>query len=193
MNVRVGAARRQDLALARDDFGARADDDIDTGLNIRVARLADPGDPSVQDRDISLYKYLLIDDQRVGYDCIDRALGLGEQGLSHAVADDLAATEFHLIAINGEILLNLDDQIGVSQPGQDFSAGLHQVRHAASIAGAFHDEVGDQRDGFRSTPRNQASGARSTSRRRSARLSLNRMVSCGSHSAAAPWATATRV
>jgi len=55
MNVRVGAARRQDLAIARDDFGARADDDIDTGLNIRVARLADPGDPSVQDRDISLY------------------------------------------------------------------------------------------------------------------------------------------
>ena len=36
--------------------------------------------------------------------------------LPHAVADHLAAAEFHLLAVGGEILLDLDDEVGVGQP-----------------------------------------------------------------------------
>ena len=41
MDVGVEAAGGQDLALARDHFGARADDDVDARLNVGIAGLAD--------------------------------------------------------------------------------------------------------------------------------------------------------
>ena len=44
----VDAAGGQDLALAGDDLGARADDDVDAGLHVRIARLADLGDAAVR-------------------------------------------------------------------------------------------------------------------------------------------------
>ena len=36
--------------------------------------------------------------------------------LAHAVADHLAAAELHLLAIDGEILLDLDEELGVGEP-----------------------------------------------------------------------------
>ena len=36
--------------------------------------------------------------------------------LPHAVADHLAAAELHLLAIGGEILLDLDEELGVGEP-----------------------------------------------------------------------------
>ena len=36
--------------------------------------------------------------------------------LPHAVADHLAAAELHLLAVGGEILLDLDEQLGVGEP-----------------------------------------------------------------------------
>ena len=44
---RVDAAGGQDLAFAGDDFGARADDDVDAGLDVGIAGLADAGDAAV--------------------------------------------------------------------------------------------------------------------------------------------------
>ena len=35
--------------------------------------------------------------------------------LAHAVADDLAAAELHLLAIDGEVLLDLDEELGVGE------------------------------------------------------------------------------
>ena len=49
MDVGVEPARREDLTLAGDDFGAGADDDIDVRLDIRIAGLADGGDQPVLD------------------------------------------------------------------------------------------------------------------------------------------------
>ena len=56
-----------------------------------------------------------VDDQRVGDDGVGGTLGAGDLGLAHAVADDLAAAELHLLAVGGEILLHLDDQVGVGE------------------------------------------------------------------------------
>ena len=115
MNMAVDAAGGEDLALAGDDLGAGADDDIDAGLHVGIAGLADLGDAAVGDRDIGLDDAPVVDDQRVGDDGVDRALGLRRLRLAHAVADHLAAAEFHFLAVDGEVAFDLDDQVGVGE------------------------------------------------------------------------------
>ena len=50
----VDAAGGEDLALAGDDLGARADDDVDAGLDVGIAGLADGGDAAVPEADVGL-------------------------------------------------------------------------------------------------------------------------------------------
>ena len=59
---------------------------------------------------------------------------VGDLALPHAVADHLAAAEFHLLAVNGEILLDLDDEVGVGEPHFVARGGAEHVR----IGRAFH-------------------------------------------------------
>ena len=116
MDVGVEAAGGEDFALAGDDFGARTDDDGDARLNVGIAGLADGENVAVLDADIGFHDAPMVEDERIGDDGIDRALPVGDLRLPHAVADHLAAAEFHLLAVNGEILLDLDDEIGVGEP-----------------------------------------------------------------------------
>ena len=74
MDVRVDAARREQTALARDDLGARADDDVDAGLDVRVAGLADAGDAAVLDADVGLDDAPGVDDD-----------GVRDDGVGHRV------------------------------------------------------------------------------------------------------------
>ncbi len=130
MDVRVEAAGGDDLALARDDFGAGADDDGDARLNVRVAGLADAGDATVLQSDVGFDDAPMIEDQRVSDDGVDRALLVGQLRLAHAVADHLAAAELHLLAVNSEILFDFNDEIGIGQP--------HTVADSRSV----HIDVG---------------------------------------------------
>ena len=116
MDVRVEAAGGENLALARDHLGARADDDRHAGLDVRIAGLADRRDHAVLDRDVGLHDPPVIEDRRVGDDGVDRPPRARDLALSHAVANDLAAAELHLLAIGGEILLDLDEQLRVREP-----------------------------------------------------------------------------
>ncbi len=127
MNVAVEAARGENLALARNDIGAGADHDGHAGLDIRVAGLADGADVALLDGDIGLHDPPVIDDQRIGDDGIGCALLVGGLGLPHAVPDHLAAAEFHLLAVDGEILFDLDDQIGIGQPHPIAGGGPEHV------------------------------------------------------------------
>src|SRR5262249_2725957 len=52
---------------------------------------------------------------RVGDHGIDRTRFAGDLALAHAVADHLAAAEFHLLAVGAKILLHLDDDVGVGK------------------------------------------------------------------------------
>ena len=54
MDVAVEPAGGQNTSLAGDRLGAGADDDVDAGLRVGVARLADPGDAPVLQADIRL-------------------------------------------------------------------------------------------------------------------------------------------
>ena len=108
MDMRVDAAGGQDLSLPGNDFGAGADHDVDTGLDVGVAGLADPRDAAVPDRQIRLDDAPVIDDQRVGDDRIDRAFGLRHLRLPHPVANDLAAAELDLLAVDRQVAFDFD-------------------------------------------------------------------------------------
>ena len=130
----VHAAGGDDLAFAGDRLGAGTDDDVDAWLRIRIAGLADRDDAAILQADIRLDDAAVINDQRIGDDGIDRALGARHLALAHAVANDLAAAELHLVAIGGEVLLDLDEKLGIGQPhlvagGGAEHAGIGRARH----------------------------------------------------------------
>src|SRR5262245_43481448 len=107
MDVAVKTAGGEDLAFTRDHIGAGADHNGDVGLDVGIAGLAYASDHAFLDRDVGLDDTPVIDDQRVGDDGVGGALLVGGLRLPHAVADHLAASELHLLAIGGEILLHL--------------------------------------------------------------------------------------
>ena len=150
VDVHVEGAGGEDLALAGDRLGAGADDDVDVRLDVRVAGLADAGDLAVLDADVGLDDAPVVDDQRVGDDGVDGAVGAGHLALAHAVADHLAAAELHLLAVGGEVLLDLDDEIGIGEAdlvagGRPEHLGVggagNAVGHLASSSAQFRSIV----------------------------------------------------
>ena len=120
MDVAVDAARREDAALARDDLRRRADGHGDAVLDERISRVADADDAAVLDADVGLdHARHRIEDERVGDDEVERLRRQRERRLAHAVADHLAAAEFHLVAVaavlRDQVALHLDPEIGVGQ------------------------------------------------------------------------------
>ena len=115
MDMRVEAAGGEDLAFASDSLGRRANGDRNARLGVGIASLADGGDPAVAQADVGFVDAAVVDDQRIGDDGVDRTLGASCLRLAHAIADHLAATELHLLAIDGEIALYLDEQFGVGE------------------------------------------------------------------------------
>ena len=113
--VGVEAAGGQDLAFARDHFGARADDDGHTGLDVGIAGLADRRDEPILETHVGLHDPPMVEDDGVGNDGVDGAACVGRLRLAHAVADHFAAAELHLFAVSREILLDLDDELRVGE------------------------------------------------------------------------------
>ena len=129
MDVRVDAAGGDDAALSGDRFGPRADHDVDAGLDIGVAGFADPADAAVADADIGFDDAPIVEDHGIGDDGVDGAVGAGRLPLPHAVADDLAAAEFDLLAIDRAVALDLDEEFGVGQAAADRRSSARTSRH----------------------------------------------------------------
>ena len=135
VDVRVDTAGGEDHALAGDDLGGGADGHADAGLDVRVAGLADGMDAALLEADIGLDDAPVVDDQRIGDDGVDH-LGGGQLALAHAVADDLAAAEFHLFAVDGVVFFDFDPEIGVGQAHPVAGGGAEHV--GIGLAGDFH-------------------------------------------------------
>ncbi len=116
MNMAIDAAGSGNQPLSSDRLGAGTDDDVNARLNIGIAGFANAGDASILDADISLDDAPVIDDQRIGDHGIDRAITLRPLRLTHAIADHLAAAEFHFLAVNRMVTLDFDPQFGIAQP-----------------------------------------------------------------------------
>ncbi|MNC34889.1 hypothetical protein D3C75_833470 [compost metagenome] len=135
MDVGVDAAGGEDHAFASDDFGAGANGDGHVRLHVRIARLADAGDPSVLEADVSFDDAPVIDDQCVGNHRVDH-FGGEQLALALAVADDFAAAEFHFFAVGGEVLFHFDPQLGVGQAHLVADGGTEHV--GVGLTGNLH-------------------------------------------------------
>src|SRR6266436_1415804 len=113
--MHVDAAGRHNLALARDHFGPRSDDDVDVRPHIGIASFAYGGNTTVRDADVGLPDSPVIENQRVGDDRINGALAAGALRLAHAIADDFPSSELHLLTVGCEVLFHLDDQVGIRE------------------------------------------------------------------------------
>ena len=133
VNVRIDTTGGEDLALPCNRLGAGADHDVDAGLGIRVAGLANGADAAVLYAHIGLDDAPVVDDQRVGDDRVD-ALAPGALALPHAVADHLAAAEFDFLPVRCVVRLDLYDEIGVPQA------------HPVARGGAEHVGIGAPRN-----------------------------------------------
>ncbi|STW72001.1 Uncharacterised protein [Klebsiella michiganensis] len=124
--MRIDAAGGDDLAFRRNNFRGRADRDRDVGLNIRVAGFADREDPPVFDADIGFDDPPVIDDQGICQHQIHTPGGK-HLSLAHTVADHFATAEFDLFAVGGQIIFDLDPQLGVRQANFIAGGGAEHV------------------------------------------------------------------
>ena len=115
VNMRIDAAGCQNLPLPGDRLGTGTDEDIDAFLRIRITGLADTRNTPVLDADVGLDDTPVIEDQGIGDDHIDDIRRF-KLALPHAITNHLAAAEFHLVAINRVILLDLDEEFRVTEP-----------------------------------------------------------------------------
>ena len=115
VDVGIKPARGQDLAFPGNRLGARTDDDVDAGLRVGVARLADARNPAVLQSDIGLVDACDIHNQSVCDDRIHSALRAGDLGLPHAVANDLSAAKFDLFSVGCEVFFNFNHQVSIRQ------------------------------------------------------------------------------
>jgi hypothetical protein len=141
VHVRVDGPGGEDPPVAGQHLGGRADDQIGVYARhgVRVPGLAQRHDPAVPDPHVRLHDAPVVEDQRIGDDGIDRALLVGDLALAHAVADHLAAAEFHLLAVGGEIFFHLDDEIGVGEADAVTFARPEHIRIDGAAYSRWHD------------------------------------------------------
>ena len=141
VNVGIDPTSGQNHAFASNDLGRGTNWNGDRRLNIRIACLADTPDPARLKAHIGFHDPKHgIDDQRI------RDHGVGDFGshalaLPHAVADDLAAPELDLFAVDRVVVFNLDHQIGVSQTHPVARGGPKHFRVSAARDSGCHDFI----------------------------------------------------
>ena len=130
VDVRVDAAGGHDHALAGDDLGARRRSRWSTpGWMSGLPALPMPAmRPSLMPMSaLTMPQWSTISALVMTVSATSAAHALA---LAHAVADHLAAAELHFLAVDGEVLLDLDQQLGVGQA------------HAVAGGGAEHLGIG---------------------------------------------------
>jgi len=137
VDVRVDAARSCDQPLASDHLSPWTDDQlgIDAVHDVRVAGLAYGNDPPGPDADVGLDDADRgVHDDGIRDDEIEGTLGIRDTGrLGHPVPDRLSATEHHLVAGDGQVSLDLADEVRVGEPEAVTDGRPVEVRIAATI------------------------------------------------------------
>ena len=95
----VVAACGDDHALTGQRLGARANDDVYTGLDIGVASLADGANTAILNANIGLDDAPMVYDQRIGNHQIDSTLSAAALALTHAIAYGFATAKFDFFSI----------------------------------------------------------------------------------------------
>ena len=128
----IDAARRDDEALGGADIGIDAYDQVGRYSihNVRIARLAYTDDTPILNADVGLDDAChRVDDERIGNDQIQNAVGSSERAVApRAGALGLAGAIYQLITAGAKITLDPSPQTGISQPDRiahGWSVKLH--------------------------------------------------------------------
>ncbi len=120
--VSVDAPSRQDLSIARDDLGGRADDQsrVHAVHRVRVSGLAERDDAAVADTDIGFDDAPVVEHDRAGDDRVGGArhsVALDPRGVrhTHRFADHFPTAEHCFVAACAVVVFDLDEQVGVGQ------------------------------------------------------------------------------
>ena len=140
VNVGVDAPGGQQKPLARDGLGRDADDHAlgHAGHDIGIAGLPNAGDAASLDADVRLPNARPVDDQRIGDDAVECAIVGDACCLAHAVAQHLAAPELALVSIDGGVLFDFGDEIGVSQSNAVAGCRTVEIRVVPSFDAMTH-------------------------------------------------------
>ena len=109
--------------------------------------MADADDHAVLDAEVGFDDAKQrIEDQRVGDDEVEALRIERRRGLPHAVADDLAAAEFDLVAVaatfSDQVALDLHEQFGVGEPNPVADGGAEHFGVLAAGKFEAHFEFG---------------------------------------------------
>src|SRR4029077_16893356 len=115
VDVNVNPSGSNDFAFAGNHLSSWSDHYVDVRLHIRIASFADGSNVSVLDGDIGLHNAPMVQDHCVGNNRINCALPASTLRLSHAITNDLPASKLDLLAISREVLLWLDNEIGIRE------------------------------------------------------------------------------
>ena len=99
VNVGVNATSGHDHAFATDDFGARANDDVNAGLGVWVACFADGCNAIAFEANVGFHNAPVVNDEGIGEYAIHGAFCVGALRLRHAIANGFAATKLHFFAV----------------------------------------------------------------------------------------------
>ncbi len=139
VDVGVDRAGGQDVPFAGEHLGGRADFQArrDAVHHARIAGFADRRDAAVPDADVGLVDAGRVDhDDRRDHQVRRTGLPARRRRLAHAVANHLAAAELRLVAVDGPVALDLNDQIGIGQADAIARRGTVVVGVGAAIE--FH-------------------------------------------------------
>ena len=101
---------------------------VTPGHDVGVARLAHSHDAAAAHADVGLHDAPVVEDEGVGDHEIQHAVRRHRaRRLPHAVADHLAAAELHLVAVDGEVALDLDEELGVGEAHPVAHGGAEEV------------------------------------------------------------------
>ena len=101
-----------------------------------IARLTDATNSAGFDADIGFDNSPPIDNHCIGNDSI-RTVFAHPLRLAHPIADHFSATEFHFLAVDGEILFDAGKQISVGKPNPIADSGAKHL--GIGMARDFHD------------------------------------------------------
>ena len=130
-------------------------------------------DEPVLQADVGFDDPPVIEDDGVGDDGVDGAAGARRLRLPHAVADHLAAAELHLFAVSGEILLDLDDELGVGEAQPVAGRGAEHLGVMRAGEGGRGEGVAGGGHGVSETSRHGLRTAAEFERRRLSKVAVD--------------------
>ena len=116
VDVGINAPSGEDVTLSSNGFGARSDGDRHLITDVGIACFANGANAPIFEANIGFDDAPPIKDQGIGDHRIDGTIGAAGLALAHAVTDDFAAAELHLIAIDRVVLFDFEDQFGIGEP-----------------------------------------------------------------------------